>query len=100
MKFSASKSHLYDIQCHITWEWKLEMQPAVGVLDFRHVTRHMGSPSDTKGALARTSNKIKTSLFQLFRRTSGFEVGKENSLATVRVKLYNLPLHYFNEASL
>lgn len=59
-----------------------------------------GSTADTKRALAHTSNKVKTSLFRLFRQTLDFEMGKESSLAVVWVKFYNLPLHYFNEALL
>lgn len=68
--------------------------------DPRQVTIHMGSATDTKRALALTTNKIKSSLFRLFRWTPEFEVGKDSAIATVLVKLYNLPLHYFDEASL
>lgn len=75
------------------------MQPAVGE-NPRHITLHMGSLADAKRALSRTSNKTKTSLFRLFKQTPEFEVGKDSSLAAVWVKLYKLPLHYFNEASL
>lgn len=78
---------------------KLEMQPAVGE-NPRHITLHMGSLADAKRALSRTSNKTKTSLFRLFKQTPEFEVGKDSFLAAVWVKLYKLPLHYFNEASL
>lgn len=60
----------------------------------------MASASDTKWALARTKNKINTSLFRLFRWTPEFEIRKDSSLAAVWVKMYNLPLHYFNETSL
>lgn len=100
VKLSAGHPNLYEIRCYIALEWKLEMQPAVGEIDPRHITLHMASPADAKRALSRTSNKIKTSLFRLFRWTLDFEVGKDSSLAAVWVKLHNLPLHYFNEASL
>lgn len=91
MKFFAGKRNLYAIRSHIHLEWNLEKPPAVGLIDQRHVTIFMASPSDTKRALARMTNKIKTSLFRLFRWTSDFEVGKYSSLATVWVKMYNLP---------
>lgn len=100
LKFSAGKPSPYEIRCHIASEWNLDIQPAVGILDPRHITLHMGSAADTKRALAHTENKIKTSLFRLFRWTPDFEVGKDSSLAAVWVKFSNLPLHYFNEASL
>lgn len=64
------------------------------------MTIHMASASDTKRALARTKNKIKTSLFRLFRWTPDFELGKDSSLEAVWVKMCNLPLNYFNESSL
>lgn len=63
MKISVARPHLYDMWCHIHSEWDFESTPAVGTVDQRFVTLHMGSSSDTKRALAHTSNKIKTSLF-------------------------------------
>lgn len=100
MKFSAGKPRLEEIRAHIAATWGLEKPPAVGYLDPRHVTINMASPEDTKQALARPSNKIDNSLFRLFRWTPDFEIGKESSLVAVWVKFYNLPLHYYNEASL
>lgn len=100
MKFSSGMPNLYEIRSHIHTEWNLERPPAVGVIDQRHVTLHMASPADTKRALARTTNKIKTSMFRLFRWTPEFEIGRDSSLAAVWVKMTNLPLHYFNESSL
>lgn len=98
MNFSAGKPNMYEIRCHITSEWQLEVQPAVGIIDPRHIMLHMASAADTKRALARTTNKIKTSLLRLFRWTPDFEIGKDSSLATVWVKMHNLPLHYFYSA--
>lgn len=100
MKFSAGMPNMYEIRSHIHAEWNLERPPAVGIIDQRHVTLHMASPADTKKALARTKNKIKTSMFRLFRWTPDFEIGRDSSLAAVWVKMSNLPLHYFNETSL
>lgn len=100
MKFSAGMPNLYEIRSHIHSEWNLERAPAVGILDQRHVTLHMASTMDTNRALARTKNKITTSMFRLFRWTPEFEIGKDSSLAAVWVKMYNLPLHYFNESSI
>lgn len=85
---------------HIAETWDLEKQPAVGYLDPRHVTLNMASPEDTKRALSRPSNKINNSLFRLFRWSPEFEIGKESSFAPVWVKLFKLPLHYYNEAAL
>lgn len=59
----------------------------------------MGSLTDAKRAWAHTTNKIKSSLFRLFRWTPYFEVGRDSVYAAVWVKMYNLPLHYFNEES-
>lgn len=100
MKFSAGMPNMYEIRSHIHAEWNLERDPVVGVIDQRHVTLHMASPADTKRALARTTNKIKTSMFRLFRWSPEFEIGRDSSLAAVWVKMTNLPLHYFNESSL
>lgn len=100
MKFSAGMPNLYEIRSHIHSEWNLERPPAVGVIDKRHITLHMASSSDTKRALARTKNKINTSMFRLFRWTPDFEVGRDSALAAVWVKMFNLPLHYYNDASL
>lgn len=100
MKFSAGHPTLYDIRSHIHSEWKLDTPPAVGAIDQRHVTNYMGSSFDTKRALARPSNKIKTSFFKLFPWTADFEVGRESSFTAVWVKLHNLPLYYFNETAL
>lgn len=60
----------------------------------------MASMADTKKALSRPTNKINTSLFRLFRWSPDFEIGRESSFVAVWVKFYNLPLHYYNEASL
>lgn len=100
MKFSVGMPNLYEIRSHIYSEWNLEQTPAVGVMDQRHVTLHMASPTDTKRALAHTKNKIKTSMFRLFRWTPEFEIGRDSALVAVWVKMFNLPLHYFNESSL
>lgn len=100
MKFSAGKPNLHEIRCHIALEWKIEMQPSVGVIDPRHITLHMVSSSDAKQALAHATNKIKTSLFRLFCWTPDFEIGKDGFYAAVWVKMYNLPLYYYNETSL
>lgn len=100
MKFSAGMPNLYEIRSHIHSEWNLERSPAVGIIDKRHITLHMASSMDTKRALAHTTNKIKTSMFRVFRWTPDFEVGKDSALAAVWVKMFNLPLHYYNEASL
>lgn len=100
MKFSAGMPNMYEIRCHIHSEWGLDQPPAVGVIDKRHITLHMASPADTKRALACTTNKIKTSMFRLFRWTPDFEIGKDSSLTAVWVKMYDLPLHYYNESSL
>lgn len=88
MKISVARPHLYDMWCHIHSEWDFEFTPAVGTVDQRFVTLHMGSSSDTKRALAHTSNKIKTSLFGLFRWNADFELGRDSSFAAV---VYNLP---------
>lgn len=96
MKFSAGRPRLFEIRDHIAAEWQLETPLAVGVLDGRHVTLHMGSAADTKHALARETNKIKTSLFRLFRWSPDFK----SSYVAVWVKFFNLPLHYYNEAAL
>lgn len=48
MKFSAGKPRLAVIREHIAAHWNLEMQPAVGYLNPRHVTLHMASIADTK----------------------------------------------------
>lgn len=100
MKFSTGKPRLEEIGAHIASSWNLESPPAVGYLDPRHVTLNMASPADTRMALARPSNKINNSIFLLFRWTLDFEIGKESSIVAVWVKFYNLPLHYYNEASL
>lgn len=100
MKFSSGKPRLAEIRAHIAATWELARQPAVGYLDPRHVTLNMASAEDTKRALSRPTNKINTSLFRLFRWTPDFEIGKESSVVAVWVKLYNLPLHYYNEAAL
>lgn len=72
----------------------------MGELDSKHVTVHMSSLADTKRALAHPENKIKASLFSLFRWISEFEIGKDNCFTAVSVRMHNLPLHYFNEASI
>lgn len=100
MKFSAGMPNMYEIRSHIHAEWNIERSPAVGVIDQRHVTLHMASSADTKRALARTSNKIKTSMFRLFCWTPNCKIGRDSSLAAVWVKMTNLHLHYFNETSL
>lgn len=100
MKFSASKPNPYEIRCHIASELNLEMQPVVGVIDHRHLTLHMSSATDASRALAHTTNKIKTSMFRLFRWTPDFEIGRDSLYEAVWVKFHDLPLHYYNEASL
>lgn len=67
MKFFACRPKLFQIRDPIAAEWQLETPPAVGVLDARHVTLHIGSAVDTNQALARDSNKMNTSMFSLFR---------------------------------
>lgn len=69
MKFSAGHPSLNDIRSHIHSDCNFDTPPAVGIIDQRHVTIHMGSPSDTKRALAPPANKIKYSLYRLFRWT-------------------------------
>lgn len=100
MKFSAGKPRCEYIRAHIAEAWNLETQPVVGYMDPRHVTLNMASPEDTKRALSPPTNKINNSLFWLFRWTPDFEIGKESSFVAVWVKFFNLPLHYYNEASL
>lgn len=100
MKFSAGKPRLPEIRDHIASEWQWDTPPAVGYLDPRHVTLHMASVADTNMALASTTNKINNSLFRLFRWTPDFKLGKESSFVAVWVKFFNLPLHYYNTASL
>lgn len=100
MKFSAGRPSLQDIRSHIAAEWQLASPPAVGLLDPRHVTIHMGSFADTTRALSRNSNRIQNSLFRLFRWSPDFKIGKDSSMAAVWVKLHNLPLQYYNETSL
>lgn len=100
MKFSAGKPRLDEIRSHIATTWDLETTPAVGYLDPRHVTLNMATMADTNKALSPPTNKINNSLFRLFRWTPEFEIGKESSFVAVWVKLYNLPLHYYNEAAL
>lgn len=100
MKFSAGIPRLSVIRDHIAAEWHLETPPAVGYLDPRHVTIHMGSTTDTNRALARMTNKVNNSLFRLFRWTPDFKIGKESSFVAVRVKFYDVPLHYYNVAAL
>lgn len=58
---------------------------------------HMDSAADTQRALSRASSKVKNCLFRLFRWTPEFKIGKDSSMVAVWVKLYNLPLQYFNE---
>lgn len=99
MKFTSQHPNLYEIRSHIHTEWNLESPPAVGELDVRHVTIHMASTTDTKRALAHPANKVKESLFRLFRWTPDFEIGKDSSFTVVWVRFYDFPLHYFNEAS-
>lgn len=70
------------------------------MIDIRHVTIHMNSASDTQRALSRDSNKIKNCLFRLFRWSTNFKIGKDSSMAAVWVKLFNLPLQFYNESSL
>lgn len=100
MKFFAGRPKLFQIRDPTAAEWQLETPPTVGVLDVRHVTLHMESAADTNRALARDSNKMNTSMFRLFRWSPDFEVGKESTIVAVWVKFYNLPLHYYNEATL
>lgn len=80
-------------------------------MELRHATYSWSSRSsacddpygivlDTKKALARTSNKVKTSLFRLFHWSPDFEIGKESSLVAVWMKFYNLLMYYFNESVL
>lgn len=78
----------------------MDSHPAVGVIDQHHVTIHMGSSTDTNRALARSCNKVKSSLHRLFRWTPDFEIGRESSFTAVWVKMFHLPLHYFNESAL
>lgn len=66
MKFSSGRPKLWEIHAHIADTWNFDTQPAVGFLDLRHVTLHMGSAADTKRALACPSNKLHNSLFRLF----------------------------------
>lgn len=75
MKFSAGKLTFPEIRAHIAAEWQLDTQPALGYLDLRHVTLHFGSPADANKALARSTSKINTSLFRLFRWYPEFEPG-------------------------
>lgn len=89
MKISVGRPHLYDMWCHIHSESDFEFTPAVGTVDQRYVTLHMGSSSDTKRALAHTSNKIKTSLFGLFRWNADFELGRDSSFAAVCITCRN-----------
>lgn len=67
MKFSSGRPKLPDIREHIAQNWDLDTQPAIGFLDLRHATLHMGSVSNTKKALACPSKKMNNSLFRLFR---------------------------------
>lgn len=62
MKFSAGKPRIFKIREHVAAKWQLETLPAIGYLDPRHVTLHMGSTTDTNRALVRPSNKIKKSV--------------------------------------
>lgn len=100
MKFSTGRPKLPEIRAHIAQTWNLDTQPAVGFLDLRHATLHMGSASDTKRALACPSHKLNNSMFRLFRWTPDFEIGKDSTYVAVWVKFHNLPLHYYNESSL
>lgn len=56
MKFSAARPNLYVIRSHIRSEDHT-----------RHITLHLSSPADTTRPLARTTTKIKMTLFCLFR---------------------------------
>lgn len=100
MKFSAGMPQAWVICAHIAAEWKLSTPPAVGVIDPRHISIHMGSYEDTTKALALNRYKVKNSLFRLFRWTSDFKIGKDSSMVAVWVKLHDLPLQYYNESSL
>lgn len=100
MKFSAGRPKLYEIRAHIAAEWQLSSPPAVGLIDPRHVTLHMASAADTQKALSRPTNKVKNCLFRLFRWSPNFEIGKDSSMVAVWVKLFNLPLKFYNESAL
>ncbi|XP_012855474.1 PREDICTED: uncharacterized protein LOC105974861 [Erythranthe guttata] len=100
MKFSAGRPSLQDIRTHINTEWNLVSEPAIGFLDPRHITIHMGSTQDAKLALSRNSNNIKNCMFRLFRWTPEFSIGKDSSRVAVWVRLPKLPLPYFNVSSL
>lgn len=99
MKFSLGRPQLPEVRAHIAAEWNLETPPAVGYMDGRHVTVHMGSLADTIKALV-AKPKIKNSLYRIFRWTSEFRIGKESSMVSVSVRLHNLPLQFYNDTSL
>ncbi|XP_012857539.1 PREDICTED: uncharacterized protein LOC105976824 [Erythranthe guttata] len=100
MKFSAGRPSLQDIRSHITSEWNLASEPAIGFLDPRHITIHMGSIQDAKLALSRNSNNIKNCMFRLFRWTPDFTIGKDSGKVAVWVRFPKLPLPYFIGAAL
>lgn len=100
IKFSLGCPRLHEIRQHIVSEWNLSSPPAIGAIDPRHATIHMASFADTQCALSHDKNKIKSSLFRLFRWSLSFAIGKESSMVAIWVKFHNLPLQYFNESSL
>lgn len=81
MKFSAGWPKLYEIRAYIAAEWELSSPPAIGLIDYRHVTIHMAFAADTQRGLSRPSSKVKNCLFRLFRWTPSFKIGKDSSVA-------------------
>ncbi|XP_012855090.1 PREDICTED: uncharacterized protein LOC105974520 [Erythranthe guttata] len=100
MKFSAGRPSLQEIRSHINAEWNLAAEPAIGFLDPRHITIHMGSVGDAKLALSRNTNSIKNCMFRLFRWMPEFALGKDSNKVAVWVRFPKLPLPYFNVSSL
>lgn len=95
-KFTAGRPPLQQIRDHIHQNWNLGEVPTVGLLDHRHVLIILRNEADVIRALSCESHRIGTSLFRLFHWTPDFDPKKESTLATIWIKLPQLPMRYYN----
>ncbi|KAL3636526.1 hypothetical protein CASFOL_018825 [Castilleja foliolosa] len=94
LKFTAGRPSLHDIRNHIFSKWGLEVQPAVSIIEPRHILVITENGRDMLKVHSQDSKRIQSSLFRVFRWCPDYDFTRDSPKIPVWISLPHLPVVY------